>query len=97
MLRRFAVFRKTCASDAPASGCGKAGDWRILLHGVAAAARLLSVPLAALAAAAAGLVFLVLLPVCGIATLAEGLARACWRAALKGLSPRRKGQGSIEY
>lgn len=45
----------------------------------AALARLLIAPLAVVAAALAGVIFVVLLPVCGIATIAEGLARASWR------------------
>jgi hypothetical protein len=45
----------------------------------AALARLLLAPLALLAAAAAGLLFAVLLPICGIATIAEGIAKASWR------------------
>jgi hypothetical protein len=52
----------------------------------ARAVRIAIVPLAALAAAGAGLVFLVLLPICGIATLAEGVARACW-GAVRGAPP----------
>jgi hypothetical protein len=31
------------------------------------------------AAALAGLVFAVLLPICGIATISEGIAKASWR------------------
>jgi len=42
--------------------------------------RLLLVPFAAVAAAVAGLVFAVLLPICGIATIAEGIARASLHA-----------------
>lgn len=44
-------------------------------------ARLAVAPLAAIVAAIAGAVFLVLLPICGIATLAEGVARSCWESA----------------
>jgi hypothetical protein len=46
---------------------------------------------AALAAALAGLVFVVLLPICGIASLAEGFGKACWQAARASLSPHRRG------
>jgi hypothetical protein len=61
-------------------------------HSVARAlAQIALAPLAALAAAAAGLVFVVLLPICGIASLAEGCARACWRAALRAVPTRRRG------
>ena len=43
----------------------------------AAPLRLLSLPVAALGALVAGLVFLVLLPICGVATIAEGVALCC--------------------
>jgi len=59
---------------------------------IARAARIILAPWAALAAAVAGAVFVVLLPICGIASLAEGFSRACWRAARDapiGSSPRR--------
>jgi hypothetical protein len=45
----------------------------------AALGRLLLAPFALLAAAAAGLLFAVLLPICGIASIAEGIAKAAWR------------------
>lgn len=41
--------------------------------------RLVLAPFAAVTAAAAGLVFVVLLPICGIATIAEGIAKASWQ------------------
>ncbi len=41
--------------------------------------RLIVAPFAAAAAALAGLVFVVLLPICGIATVSEGIAKASWR------------------
>jgi hypothetical protein len=49
-------------------------------------ARLLVAPFAMVVGAAAGIVFVVLLPVCGIASIAEGLTRASWalvRAAFR--------------
>lgn len=55
------------------------GDMRSPVAGrIAATLRLAALPFVALFAAAAGLVFLVLLPVCGIASIAEGMARCCW-------------------
>ena len=39
----------------------------------------LLVPFAAIAAAAAGLVFVLLLPVCGFASILGGFAAACWK------------------
>ncbi len=43
------------------------------------AVRLFVAPFAALAAALAGLVFAALLPICGIATICEGIATTAWR------------------
>lgn len=43
--------------------------------------RLVAAALATLAAAVAGAVFVVLLPICGLASVAEGVTRASWRAA----------------
>ena len=57
----------------PSHDPAPAGGWRPRLS-----ARLLLLPFAALAAAAAGLVFVVLLPICGIASIASALAEASW-------------------
>lgn len=43
--------------------------------------RLIVAPLAGVAGAIAGLMFAVLLPICGIATICEGIAKASWRFA----------------
>ena len=60
---------------------------------LAALARIALAPLAAIAAGIAGAVFLVLLPICGIATIAEGVARACWDSASTPVLPRRAASG----
>jgi hypothetical protein len=59
-----------------------------------AIARLVLAPFAAIAAALAGAIFLVLLPICGIATIAEGFARICWDGARDGVSARGRGARS---
>ena len=41
--------------------------------------RLVVAPFAAIAFLAAGALFVILLPVCGIASIAQGLAAGCWR------------------
>jgi hypothetical protein len=46
---------------------------------------------AAIAGATAGLVFVVLLPICGIASLAEGFAKACWQTVRDTVSLLRRG------
>ncbi len=48
---------------------------------VTAALRLIVAPLALAAAAISGLLFAVLLPICGVATISEAIARAGWRFA----------------
>ncbi len=45
---------------------------------IAAITRIAALPFAALTAALAGLLFVVLLPVCGIASIAEAMARTSW-------------------
>ena len=44
-----------------------------------AVVRLIVAPFAAVAAALAGLLFAALLPICGIATISEGIAKTAWR------------------
>jgi hypothetical protein len=41
--------------------------------------RLIVAPVAAIGFLAAGALFVILLPVCGIASIAQGLAAGCWR------------------
>jgi energy-coupling factor transporter transmembrane protein EcfT len=48
-------------------------------HRAAIALRVLSAPLVLAAVAVGGAIFLILLPVCGIASIAEGVAREGWR------------------
>lgn len=47
-------------------------------------ARLLLLPFAALAAAVAGIVFVVLLPICGIASIASAVAQSSWDVVREG-------------
>jgi hypothetical protein len=51
--------------------------------------RLALAPFAALAAAAAGLVYVILLPICGIASIAASVARASWAAAREAIAAMR--------
>jgi hypothetical protein len=83
VLRRLARVRTTfAAAQAPRAPDGDgarqrratAVRWCVLL------------PLALAAAAIAGAVFLVLLPICGIASGAEGVARWCWQAVRDAVS-----------
>lgn len=97
MLRRFARGRRSFAPERGAPRSERRGRGRTVAPPAAGTARILSVPLAALLAAAAGLVFVVLLPICGIATLAEDVARGSWRAARSGLRPRREPEGLPGY
>ena len=54
--------------------------------------RLIVAPLAAIAAGLAGLLFALLLPICGIASIAEGIAKTSWRFVRDTLAhlPRRR-------
>jgi len=76
MLRHDVHPRPTFAGLPAPEGHGAAPVRRSAAPRRAWLLRLLLVPFAAVAAAVAGLVFAVLLPVCGIATIAEGIARA---------------------
>jgi hypothetical protein len=95
MLRSEGDGRTTFAGGepAPAASAGPVRQSAARPH--ALLARLLVAPFLVLAAAAAGLVFAVLLPICGIATIAESIAKAAWRfvretfAHLPHLPPRR--------
>ncbi len=50
--------------------------------------RLIVAPFALLAAALAGIVFAVLLPICGIATICEGIAGTAWAFVREALARR---------
>ena len=75
---------QACRRFAPAADGSPGADppVRPSVAGTAAVVvRLIVAPFAFLAAAIAGLVFAVLLPICGIATISEGIARTSWRFA----------------
>lgn len=57
---------------------------------VATLLRLLLAPLVALAAALSGALFVLLLPICGIASIAEGIARASWRQLRRVVAARER-------
>ena len=79
MLRQNVPSRTTFAErdDAPAAPSASVRQSAASL--VARALRLIVAPFALAAAALGGLVFAVLLPICGIATISEGIAKASWR------------------
>jgi hypothetical protein len=79
-----------------ADSTGPLGPAESLRHPVArkgrVALRVLAAPAAVAAVAVAGALFLILLPICGIASIAEGVARDAWRflrATLHSLAPYR--------
>ena len=91
MLRR-SVQPVTSIQPAGRSAAGeRSGARRAAAPRLAQVAWILLAPWAALAAALAGLVFVVLLPICGIASLAEGFGSVCWRAARDAAFPRDRG------
>jgi hypothetical protein len=51
---------------------------------------MLAAPFVLVAAALAGILFLILLPVCGLASIAEGIASAAWRLSRDLVSGRRR-------
>ncbi len=79
MTRRDARARMTLA-DAPAPAANSPAPVRQSAASFTSAVlRLIVAPFALAAAALAGLLFAVLLPLCGIATISEGVAKAAWR------------------
>ncbi len=78
MLRQNATGRMSFADSA-----GQSDPSESVRHSAAqrgrVALRVLAAPLVLVAGALAGAVFLILLPVCGIASIAEGVAREAWR------------------
>ncbi len=79
MLRQNVHPRTTFAGGTPPAAGDAVAVRRSATAIVAAVVRLLFVPFAAAAAALAGLLFAVLLPICGIASIAEGIAKASSR------------------
>jgi hypothetical protein len=82
--------RTTFAAGQEAAGVSGPARHPVARAAVASARLVLGIG-AAVAAAVAGLVFLVLLPICGIASLAEGFGKACWQTARTSLPLRRRG------
>ncbi len=81
MLRPFARARTSFAAVQIARELDPLGDLRQRgARRLALIARAVLAPIAGLVAAIAGAVFVVLLPICGIASIAEGIARSCWRS-----------------
>ncbi len=70
---------RTPFADRPRGAGGAEGPVRRSATARAASVvRLAAAPFAALAAALGGLVFVVLLPICGIASIAEAVAKVSW-------------------
>jgi hypothetical protein len=90
-LRQSAAARTSFAAESAHRSDALARASRALARQIAAAGALALAAVAALAAALAGLVYVVLLPVCGIAWIAGGVARACWSAVSGALHDRRRG------
>ena len=79
MLRQNVQSRTTFADADEAPGAPGAPLRHSATSLVARALRLIVAPFALAAAALGGLLFAVLLPICGIATISEGIAKASWR------------------
>lgn len=91
MSRRSDPPRSPFAAAPPGAGGAGGPVWRSAAPRGRSFLRLAVVPFAALAAVLGGLVFVVLLPICGIASIGEAVARASWelvRDAVAGASRR---------
>lgn len=91
MLRRIEQTRTSFAAVSIADRIEQVELRREAARRFAAIGRIAVAPLAVLAAALAGAVFVVLLPVCGIASIAEGIARSCWHSACDTVTHARRG------
>jgi len=78
MLRRNAHTRPPLPTAANDSGPSSTDVRQSVARAVVAIGRVLLAPLALALAAIAGLVYALLLPICGIASVAEATARASW-------------------
>ena len=77
---RHSVHARTSFAASGAPGPGEQGDVRQSTARVAVkTVRLIAAPFALVGAAIAGVIFAALLPICGIATICEGFAKASWR------------------
>jgi hypothetical protein len=99
MVRQVVQMRTTFAS-ARSPSSPTLGDRRREVRQSAAfprsrAARLALAPFAIVLGAVAGVVFAVLLPICGIASIAEAMTRACW--ALVRAAFRREHRGALSH
>jgi hypothetical protein len=95
VLRQNAPERTTFASCAR-EGATERSVSRASAGWAATLRRFVVVPLAALAAALAGLLYVLLLPVCGIASVLEGIATTAWslvRAGAQGHAAARRPLG----
>jgi hypothetical protein len=79
MLRRIAQARTSIAAEQIERSLEESELRRDGVRRLAALGRIVALVPTLLAATIAGSVFLVLLPICGIASGAEGIARWCWR------------------
>ena len=91
MLRRFARGRTSFAAVEVERRIERVALREGGVRRVAAVGRMVVLTLRLIAAALAGAVFVVLLPICGIASIAEGIARSCWRSACDVLPHARRG------
>jgi hypothetical protein len=78
VTRRDVTGRRSFALEVPRAGSGR-GAAPLGAQAWPAWLRVLTAPFVAAAVAAAGIVYLILLPVCGIASIAEGVLRSGWR------------------
>jgi hypothetical protein len=99
MVRQVVQMRTTFAPEPspsrPAFGEGRREVRQSAALPRSRVARLLLAPFAILAGAVSGVVFAVLLPICGIASIAEAMTRACW--ALVRSAFRRESRGILSH
>lgn len=83
MLRHRATLQASCVAPPQAAGATQRRAWRAV---AARVVQILAIPFVAPAVLLAGALFLVLLPICGVASIAEGIATYGWRFCRRALS-----------
>lgn len=94
MRIRLAPPRSPFACPPPGAGGAEGGVRRSAAPHGGSIVRLAAAPFAALAAGLAGLLFVVLLPVCGIASIAGAVATASWTFVCEAFAGARRRAGS---
>jgi hypothetical protein len=77
-MRQLASVPRTTFARVPAGPTEEVHEGSVAFRRISLALRIALVPFAALGALAAGLVYVILLPVCGVSSVMRDVLQACW-------------------